>query len=359
MVNPNMAGEDASLDASVAAIAAKLRTTDEFAEQPDKRESRTDRDDIERQNISDLDEAEREQRANAPVEQDEGESRAEAETGEPETGEGEADAYIELPPVEEGGTPERVPLTEALEAVKQLRQMNGEIATAVIKAEEEAYQKQERITQQISTAFAEVQRQAKAAIETMYLYAPQPPDPIMLDRNSGYYNPEEYHLAKMRYDDFATHYGKVMQTLRGAEQGMSMTSGHLDQEMVRRESERAARFIPAFKDQKAREAWKAEAHEVLNARYGVPREMLDEIVDHRALRMIDDLVKTHKAEKKAPEVKKHLQETRPRIVNGKAPQRDSQTGRFTTKAREAFKKAGTEDAFASYLLTSGKLKDLL
>jgi hypothetical protein len=358
MSYPNMAGEDASLDSSVAAIAAKLKGGDDLKEAPDKRENRTDRYDIELQESGDLDEIEARERLGD--QQDEGESHTEAEAGEGEKPEDEADVFIELPPAEEGATPERVPLTEALEAVKQLRQMNGEIATAVIKAEEEAYLKQDQITQRINGAFAEVQRQARAAIETMYLYAPQEPNPIMLDRNSGYYNPEEYHLAKMRYDEFATHYSKVVNTLRGAEQGAGMTGEHLDKEMVRRETERAARFIPAFKEERALAAWKADALEVLNARYGIPKEMLDEIVDHRALRIIDDVVKMTKAEKKAPEVKKHLTETKPKIVNGRpSNQRDTQTGRFTNKARESLRKSGTEEAFSSYLLTSGKLKDLL
>lgn len=355
MVNPNMAGEDASLDASVAAIAAKLRG-EGSGERPDNRENREDRDPTERQQSSDLSESERLE----AEQQDEGESHAEADAGEAEKAEDEAEAFIELPPAEEGKDAERIPVTEAVEAVKQLRQMNGDIATAVIKAEEEAYQKQDRITQQIGGTFAELQRQARAAIETMYLYAPQAPDPIMLDRNSGYYNPEEYHLAKMRYDEFSSHYGRVVHTLKQAEQGSDATFSHVSQEEERRETERASRFIPEFREPKTRDAWKADALELLNQRYGVTKDMMDEIVDHRAWRIINDLVKTVKAEKKAPEVKKHLQETKPKIVNGRAsPARDNQTGRFVDSARKAHQKTGTEASFASYLMKSGALKDLL
>lgn len=360
MVNPNMAGEDASLDSAVSAIAAKLRGGADVDSQVDTRESREERDPIERQQTTDLEESERLEREAQAGQQDEGESHAEAETGEAEKAEAEAEAFIELPPAEEGGEAERIPVNEAVEAVKQLRQMNGDIATAVIKAEEEAYQKQDRITQQISGTFAELQRQAKAAIETMYLYAPQAPDPIMLDRNSGYYNPEEYHLAKMRYDEFAAHYGRVFNTLKQAEQGSHATTSHVGQEEERRETDRASRFIPEYKDPKTRETWRADALEVLNQRYGVTKEMMDDIVDHRALRIINDLVKTIKAEKKAPEVKKHLQETKPKIVNGRAsPARDNQTGRFVGEARKAHQKQGTEASFASMLMKSGALKDLL
>lgn len=359
MVNPNMAGEDASMDGAVAAIAAKLRGGADV-DSPDARENREERDPIEREQTTDLEESERLQREQGD-QQDEGESQAEAETGEAEKAEGEeADAFIELPPAEEGGEAERIPLTEAIEAVKQLRQMNGEIATAVIKAEEEAYQKQDQVTQAITSTFAELQKQARIAMETMWLYAPQEPNPIMLDRNSGYYNPEEYHLAKMRFDEFNAHYQKVAGTLKQAEAGLGVTSQHVSSEEERRELARAQRFIPELKDEKSRQAWKEDALSVLGQRYGVTKEMLDDIYDHRALRMINDLVKTTKAEKKAPEVKKHLQETKPKIVNGRtSPTRDNQTGRFIGDAKKALKKEGTESAFASYLMRSGRLKDLL
>lgn len=355
---PGMAGEDASLDGAVAAIAAKLRAGAE--ERPDTRENRADRDVHEREQPGDLEELERlDAEERAAAETQDGKAPAEVEGKDGEEAEAADDAqYIELPAAEDGAEPERVPLTEAIDAVKQLRQMQGEIATAVIRAEEEAFSKQDQITQALSTTFETVRDQAKLALQMMHAYAPQAPDPIMLDRNSGYYDPEAYHTAKIHYDAFVDHYNKVKGTLTQSENGLKAVGGQQDSELVRRETERTARFIPAFKDEKSREAKKSEYLETLKG-FGIEKADLDEIADHRAWRMIDKLHGLLKAETKAPEVRKHLQEKTPKIVNGRAPQsRDTATGQYISKADQAFKKSGSVDDFARLLMSRGDTKNL-
>lgn len=352
-MEPGMqAGDDPSLDGAVAAITAKLRGG--TGDKPDTRENREDRDDLERQGTNDLDESDARARQSA---EEEGESQAEADPKEAEKAEDDADAFIELPAAEEGGEPQRIPLSEATAAVQQLRQMNGDIATAVIKAEEEAYQKHDQITQALTSTFDQVSKQAQAALQLMHAYAPPAPDPILLDENSGYYDPAYYHKSKIQYDNFVAHYQKVLGTLRQADQGRVAISGQQDSEYTRRETDRASRFIPEFKDEKTRATRKSEILTAL-APYGVTQAELDEIVDHKAWRMMDDLAKLKTAQKKAPEVKKHLQETKPRIVNGRASTvRDPQSGQFVSKARQEHAKAGTEDSFARLLMRSGALKN--
>lgn len=356
---PGMAGEDASLDSAVQAITAKLRGGAEG--RPDARENREDRDTHERQQPSDLEELERldaEERAAAENQDGKAPAEVESEDGE-EAGAADDAQFIELPAAEDGADPERVPLTEAIEAVKQLRQMNGEIATAVIRAEEEAYQKQDQVTQQLAKTFETVQKQARVALQLMGQFLPQPPSEELLNRNSQYYDPEGYWVQRNYYDEFVAHKARVEATLRQAGDGLNATNGQQDQEMTRRELERAARFIPEFKDEKSREAKKSEWLEVLGAKYGLDKATIDEIGDHRALRMMNDLANALKAQKKAPEVKKHLQETRPKIVNGRAPTtRDPQTGQFISQARKELKETGSEDAFARMLMRSGALKNL-
>lgn len=357
MVNPNMAGEDASMDGAIAAIAAKLRGGADVDSQVDTRESREERDPIERQQTTDLEESERLEREAGG--QEDGESQAEAETEVAEKAEDEAEAFIELPAAEEGGEAERIPVNEAVEAVKQLRQLNGDIATAVIKAEEEAYTKQDQITQQIAATFKQVADDARVALHLMQQYMPQAPDPIMLDRNSGYYDPEGYHIAKINYDDYVQRYRATEAKVEQANRGLEFTTQHQDREWLARENARTARFIPEFKDEKAREAKKGE---ILNSlqRYGITKQDLDDIADHKAWRIMNDLAKYVSAEKKAPEVKKHLTETKPKIVNGRVSQaRDPQNGRFMDGARKELKKDGSEGAFAKYLMRTGALKDLL
>ena len=355
-------GIDASLDEAVAAIAGKLRAGNEpeRKDTKDTRENREDRDPIERDTSTDLDEIEREERQQAKggegeksKQGDKPDAEAESEEGDKADADAEADAFIELPPEEEGGEPLRIPAPEAAEAWKQLRQMNGDIATAVIKAEEEAFQKQDQLTQELAKTFAVVQEQAKIALQMMHAYAPNKPDPRDFATTEDYYN------AQLDYDAYVAHYNKVAATAKQADGGVSVINGQQDATLVARETERTARFIPEFKDEKTREARKAEILDVLGKRYGVTAADLGEVVDHKAWRIMNDLAKTLAAEKKAPEVRKHLKETKARIVNGRAqPSRDAKTGRFVDDARKELRETGSEAAFARVLMRSGELKNL-
>jgi hypothetical protein len=355
------AGENASLDSAVQTIMAKMPNQLGKKEEParDTRQNRVDRDPTEMDDYQDLDAleaAERQDKRNALGE----------ETPEPEVAESEEaqeanasdDGFIELPAAEEGKEPERVPLSEAVEAVQKLRQMEGEIATAVIRAEEEAFNKQDQITQALDKTFQTVREQARVAMEMMHLYAPPAPDKIMLDRNSGYYDPEGYHLAKIQYDNFLGHYDQVKNTLKQVEGGRNATGAYQDTAIVQRETERTARFIPEFKDEKSRETLKSEMFDVLNKRYGVTKEELADIVDHKAWRMMHDLYKSVATERKAPEVRKQIQEKAPKLVRGRLPDRDNSTGKFIGDARKAHREQGSEESLARLLLSSGKLKGL-
>jgi len=347
-MSPNMAGEDASMDSAVAAIAAKLGAPDDDKRQ-DTREDREDLDITEAQTSSDLEESERAEAKRAAEDGGEGEQTEAAGDGE-----AEEETFIELPPAEDGAEPEKVPLTEAVEAVKQLRQLQGDIQTAVIKAEEEAYEKQNQVTQALNATFLQIQQQAQLTLEMLNAYTPYEPDP------RSYPNTESYYQAKLDYDAWVGHYNKVAATVRQAQAGQNVTLSHQDKDFLRREEERTARFIPEWKEGKAREALKGEMLETLGKRYGVTKADLDDIADHKALRIIYDLHKSLKTTKAAPEVRKSIQETKPRIVNNRAtPSRDKGSGKFVSEARKELKETGSEDAFARMLMRSGALKDLL
>lgn len=348
----NMAGDDASLDAAIAMITKKISAEDVGGtpQRParETREDRTDRDAIEADDYHDLHDLEAAERAEKhgkePGSEAKGEEGQEADAG--------ADAFIELPAAEEGKAPERVPLSEAVEAVQKIRQMNGEIDTVVIRAEEEAFQKQDQITQALTKTFSTIEQQAKVALEMMNAYGMREPDPRY------YASTEDYYQAKLDYDAYVTHYNKVVATMRQAQEGAKAVSSQTDTEVSRRELARAARFIPEFKDEKSREAKKAEFLEVLNARYGIDKDALDGIEDHRAWRMINDLVGRIRAEKAAPEVRKQVQEKAAKLVQGRLPDRDPGNGRFVSDARKELREKGSEDSFVKFLLSSGALKGL-
>lgn len=345
--NQEMAGEDASLDAATARIMGiGMANLVQDESKLDRLEPTSGEVDLNEQDgTTDLDKIERDEALKAET-ADKGDGEDAGAGEEPAT-------FIELPADEEGKEAERIPLAEAVEAVKAYRQFQGDVATAVTRIEEEAYQKQDAAIQQIQQTFQAVRENARVALAAMDAYLPQKPDPVMLDRNSGYYDPEGYHVAKIHYDQFVAYRSQLQAKLVDAEKGIDVTAQHQNQEFVRREQEKLARFIPEWKDEKAREARKGEILDVLSKRYGVTKEDLDDIVDAKAWRMMNDLANMAKAVQKAPEVRKAVQEKAPKLVQGKLPPRDTGNGRFVSEARAELKKSGSEDAFANYLLRAG------
>lgn len=341
-----LAGEDPAMDAAVLAIMKKMPVGDA----PDTRTNEA-RDVNEQQHSTDLEESERAEREAQAQETQDGKEPAESE----EAAESGADQFIELPAAAEGEEPVKIPVSEAVEAVQKLRQMEGDIATAVIRIETEAQQKQDQITNGLMQTFETVATQAETALRVMAQYFPQQPNPIMLDRNSGYYDPEGYHTAKIHYDGFVQHYRSLEATVKQANDGKWSVQSGTDRQLESREMDRAARYIPEFKDPATRETKKGEILQGL-AKYGFTKEDLDEIVDHRAWRALNDLAEATKAKTKAPEVRKHVQEKAPKIVNGRPSQERAPDGTFVSSARKQLKETGSTDAFASLLLKSGALK---
>lgn len=333
-------GEDAALDDIAERIAGL--GMDKLVQDTSKL-SRTDE--------TDLDITEQDESGELPQGGEEA-AEVDAKSGD-EAAAGEAPAFIEIPSTEEGGEAEKIPLTEAVEAIKAFRQMEGDIATAVTRAETEAQAKQDEITSATMQAFETVRTQAKVALEAMRAYMPAPPDRLLLDQNSGYYDPVAYYAQKAQYDDHLSFMQKVQGTILQAEEGLKQTDTHKQTEWSKREAERLARFIPEWKDDKSREAKKSEILDTLGKKYGLTKEELDDIVDHKAWRMLADLTTQLKAQTKAPEVRKHVQEKVAKIVQGRPSQERAPDGKFISDARKALKDTGSDEAFQAYLLRSG------
>lgn len=350
MAEQEMAGEDATMDQAVDRLMALgLDKMTQDTSKLDRLEASDAEIDVNAQDgTTDLEEIERDESAKA-------DAKAETDTDGEDAGAGEtAETFIELPSAEEGKEGERVPLAEAVEAVQQMRQLKGDITTAVIRVEEEAYQKQDELTKGLQAAFENVSTQARIALQAMQAYFPQAPDPIMLDRNSGYYDPEGYHLAKLNYDKYREFVASLEDRVQRADKGRELVQDQSTQEQVRREHERIARYIPQWKDEKGREAFKTQALDVLGPKYGLTKADLDDLIDHKAWRMVNDLVGTLSAQKAAPEIRKAVQEKAPKLVKGKLPERDQGSGRFVNAARAELKKTGSEEAFVNVLLSGAK-----
>ncbi len=359
-----MAGEDASLDAAVALISKKI-SPDDVGLAPtrtrDTRENRDDRDPIEKDDyhdLHDLEAAEREaKRANDGKEP---QTKGDAEGDEGQEAEAEDDAFIEFPPAEDGAEPERVPVKEALEAVQKLRQMNGDIATAITQAEREYHEQQDAAYSEIVQMHEAVRSRAEMALRI--IPAPQPPDVNLRNPNSPTYDPERYAYDMAVYEQQSAGYRQLQQQMQQAKADGDKAAEAARAAAAQREHERMVRYMPDWADDTKRGALQTKLTEGMQKHFGIkPDDPLLEHLpfDHRLVRMANIAIEALSKPEKQVEVRKQVQAKAPRIVNGRLPERDPKgTGRFVSDARKELAERGTEDAFAKLLMRSGALKGL-
>lgn len=340
MSTGDLIDDDADVGAAVAKILAKgPEALGDRPDRPDPRENRTDREPHEMADDADLDDSSAER----------GETKATegAEAGADE------EQYLEIPGETEDAEPVQIPLSEAAEQLKQFRQMQGDIATAVIKAESEAHEKQDQITAAMRQTFDQLSLAAATCYQAMQAYLPQPPDP-----NLRYSDPAAYADQKLFYEEHLQYMERVRATIQQAEQGQKMSIGEEGRVWTQRENDRLARYIPEWKEEPTRNAKRDEILSVLGPKYGFTKEDLDATYDHRAWRALNDLAKLAKVKTEAPQIRKAVQEKAAKIVNGKLPSREQGTGRFVSEDRKQLRETGSIDAAARLFMRSGVTKGL-
>lgn len=352
-----MAGEDAALDEAVAKIATKL--SGGSAPQRDDRPINLEQDLNEYDGPTDLEELERDaaDEAAAPKQvkkQPAAEAATEDQGKEGEDAGAEDDTeFFELPAEAEGQEPVKIPKAEAIEAVKAFRQMNGDIANAINKAEETYQKEQDGIIGDLVKAHDVVIDRAEAALRMMP--RPQMPSDLLLDPNSQYYNPEQYHVQKLNYD-------RQLEVLSSIKAERDRAVKERDdvktaQESIHnaREHERLGRaWGDDWKDPAKREAKVKTLTEGVQKHFGITPDLLAQVpFDHRIMQLVAFALEAKGLPAKQAEVRKAIQSKAPKIVNGQAPQRDSQ-GRFAAgeyqSARKELKETGSEDAFVRAFL---------
>ena len=366
--------QDAALDAATNKILGMLGGggTNAFAEQAPRNQNQTNRDAINRERSGDMDDEDdvalspEEQKQMDPRAarngQQQPDNKAEDQPKEAATEE-DAEDWLEIPAEAEGQEAVRVPLAEAVEAVKQVRAMQGDIAAAVHKAEDEARSRQSEYLRDIVQTHAAVRQAAEMALQV--IPQPQPPSRLYLDPNSQYYNPEVYHREMLAYED-------QVRAWRGiearAEQARSQEQQALlaaSEAAATREHERLSRYVPDWKDEGKRQTMITDISEKLGKLYGISPDYIASVpFNHGLVRMAMDAIaaKTTPAPKPA-EVKKAVQERVAKVTRGNAQQARNADGTFVsgqaTQARQALRSSGDERDAARLFMTDPTLRQLL
>lgn len=271
--------------------------------------------------------------------------------------------WLEIPAAEEGAEPERVPLNEAVEAIKQVRAMQGDIAAAVHKAEDEARANQAKYLEDVVRMHTTVRQQAEMALQT--IPTPQPPSRAYLDPNSQHYNPEYYHRAMLEYEDQARAWQGIEQRAMQARQQQQAALDAASEAAATREHERLSRYLPDWKDEGKRATMINDLTEKLGKTYGITPEFINAVpFNHGLVRMAMDALAAKEAPPapKPAEVRKAVQERVAKVVKGNAQPRNSdgtfQAGQ-ASQAREALRKSGDERDAARLFMSDPSLRQLL
>lgn len=330
--------DDPDVGAAVQRILAKgSEALGEGPRREDTRENRTDREPHEMQDDADM-----------------GEERAERVEPEAEAEEAQTEEqFFEIPGDTEDAEPVKIPLSEAAEAVKQFRQMQGDIASAVTKAETEAQAKQDEIVGAIQRELDDLRVASQAAAAMMQRYLPQPPDEAI-----RYSDPQLYYEQKLYFEDYQRALSATLQQATTAEQRKTGKRDEYSQTLIQREHDKLSRFIPEWKDEASRATKRDAILSTLGEKYGLTKADLEDTFDHRAWRMLNDLAESVKSTAKAPEVRKAVQEKAAKITNGKMPAREQGTGRFVSEDRKVLRESGSVDAAARLFMRSGLTRGL-
>lgn len=359
----NMAGDDASLDAAVAMITKKIAPEDVGAQpqarRADNRENREDRDPIEQDDYHDLHDLEAQERAEkAQKGQEPSTSDAETESG--QEAEADDDAILfELPAAEDGAEAQPVTRKEALEAVQKLRQMNGDIAQAVTKAEMEAQERNDAAYNEIVQMHELVRQRAEMALKA--IPKPQAPPRHLRDPNSPSYDPQLYADLMLQYEDEVRVYEAIATTAKNAKAAEQQAVEAANAVSEARENERLARYLPGWGNEETRLQIAQSLTDGLAKHFGIKADdpVLAKVpFDHRFVLAMKTAIEAKEAPKRAVEVKKHVQEKAAKLTNGRLPEREKATGRFVSEARKELRETGSEEAFAKMLMRSGALKNL-
>lgn len=285
---------------------------------------------------------------------------------EPEEGETEPAAaaaddddelFLEIPSEEEGKEAERVRAADAIDAVKQMRQMKESVASAINKQEAQYIAEQDKVLTELKTTYGTVRERAEIALYS--IPAPQPPNRVLLDQNSQYYNPERFHLMQLDYEDQVKalqHYQATATQAKQAEESLAALEAQRRGEREYTQLSRHKGFEDWSNPQK-RDTLEATLVEKLGKHFGVTPADLQGVRSHKLWLLADTAIKAVETKSDAPAVRKQVKETAVRITKGQraTPERGGD-GRFLGDARKELAENGSLDAFANLLMKSGALR---
>lgn len=189
-----------------------------------------------------------------------------------------------------------------------------------------------------SEAENEIRQQREFILGYAQQFMPQPPSKAMIDEKSPDYDPIGYSIEKARYDEQMQHLQSIWQQKEQETQAEQQRQAEEAKAFVAEQQQKLLAVLPHLKDEARREAFRKDVKDIGIGLYGVTEQEVNQINDHRFMRILHDAIQYQKAKAKAAAVQKQVA-AKPKLVQQQrmAPQavqeRDRQ-GRFAQLRKE-------------------------
>lgn len=219
--------------------------------------------------------------------------------------------------------------------------------TEELKAERTSLQSDRSQVGEIAQALA-AQREFLMSVAQQVL--PQPPDRAMLDPNSPKFDPVGHAQAKEEYEEKTRLLTQVYYQQQSEDGRKQEETKAQKAERRRLEAERMVEAIPEFRDQAKYQQFCDDANDLMVSEYGFTNDELGKVIDHRYIKVIRDVVRLHKALRKAPKVQADMQ-GKPKLLKGGARQDPkARNSREAVQRTEKLRKTGDFDAGVAALM---------
>lgn len=276
--------------------------------------------------------------------------KAAAEEDEPDAA--EADPEFEIPDAD-GGEPERVKLSELVEAKNQLAAIKGREAEVLERVHTQAHQAATQRIQQVDAWMNQTAFQLQQGLALLPQIAPPPFN--MLNPSSPNYDPDQYHLQKGQFDQLQAHRHAIGQQLQGIQQQQlqmaEAQTAQREEAELRQLAVKRSDWIGADGEIKLEVADRLVNG--LQKHFGVDPELSRSVIDHSFFLVADAALQFAEMKEKGGTVQARAVAKAP----AKAQSSDAKAGRTLGReeaqhmqARGALKKSGkTEDAARAFM----------
>ena len=224
---------------------------------------------------------------------------------------------------------------------------NGTLLQSDYSRKTQALAEERKIVEATKANFAAVEQAIAQQRETLAMIVnrrlPKPPDPAMLNPQSGVFDVVGYMAAK---EDYEAETKDIQQMIYQHQQMLAQQAREAEEQRSRLRDQEAQQLfdkMPELKVPQEYQKFWADAVQYV-AGIGFSAEELDEVDDHRTYQVLRDAIAYHKLKARAKDARAK--------INGKPPLLQGSTRRSPTVVRQ-------QDANAAYarLSKSGSLKD--